>query len=193
MRLTSGARPRSVFELAEQVYTVLTPYDSAYEEFYGWEVNPQLNPLVLDPEFLKQTLLCLSDIRRKGSYDLAGLQHDRGNLGEVSGWTGKGRFRGDSCARRRGCSPDSKYPASTITVGTDPNLHLEAITSRSRFTDECSGEISSCRAYPSENRRSGNSDSCRARPTCVGEITTSGTTTSETRSSETSQGETRRG
>jgi hypothetical protein len=66
IRLTSGATPRSVLELAESVYAVLTPYDSAYEEFYGWEVNPPLNPLVLEPEILKQLLRCLSDMRRKG-------------------------------------------------------------------------------------------------------------------------------
>jgi hypothetical protein len=67
IRLAPGASPRSVFELAEQVYAVLARYDSSYEAFYGWEVNPQLNPLALEPEFLKQLLRCLSDVRREGS------------------------------------------------------------------------------------------------------------------------------
>jgi hypothetical protein len=66
IRFTSGATPRLVLGLVESNYAVLTPYDFAYEEFYGWEVNPPLNPLVLEPEFLKQRLRCLSDMRRKG-------------------------------------------------------------------------------------------------------------------------------
>jgi hypothetical protein len=62
-----------VFELDEQVYAVLTQYDSSFKEFYGWEVNPQLSPLAFEPEILEQLLRYLSDVRRKGS---AGTRQD---------------------------------------------------------------------------------------------------------------------